>query len=186
MTRADTRPASDDITKAAADRDAGLSATAVTRWRARAMRSDTSVIYPTDPCARSPGKYGDDMAERSRGKRRKQANPRRNQGQWCAEHSFLVKFVNCPGLFLQSFNWINTPFTDVATKQQLPKLLSHEYMDKWRAGNMLLYFNTLVRLFFLVCRTCGPLCIISAVLSITFSWTFTTFSCTICCTSSQG
>lgn len=78
--RADPRPASDDdddITKAC-DRDARLSATAVT---ARAMRSDTSRVYPTDPCARSPVKHGDDMTERIRGKRRKQANPRRNQGQ---------------------------------------------------------------------------------------------------------
>lgn len=67
----------DDITKAC-DRDARLSATAVT---ARAMRSDTSRVYPTDPCARSPVKHGEDMTERIRGKRRKQANPRRNQGQ---------------------------------------------------------------------------------------------------------
>ncbi|KAL1272237.1 hypothetical protein QQF64_028099 [Cirrhinus molitorella] len=81
VTRADTRPASDDDIRAAAERDAGLSATAVTRCRARAMRSDTSVIYQHDPSARSPGKYSHDMAERSRGKRRKQANPRRNQGE---------------------------------------------------------------------------------------------------------
>ncbi|XP_077053756.1 zinc finger E-box-binding homeobox protein zag-1-like [Siphateles boraxobius] len=45
------------------------------------MRSDTSRVYPTDPCARSPVKHGDDMTERIRGKRRKQANPRRNQGE---------------------------------------------------------------------------------------------------------
>ncbi|XP_056092203.1 zinc finger E-box-binding homeobox 1-like [Rhinichthys klamathensis goyatoka] len=45
------------------------------------MRSDTSRVYPTDPCARSPVKHGADMTERIRGKRRKQANPRRNQGE---------------------------------------------------------------------------------------------------------
>ncbi|CAM4629535.1 unnamed protein product [Leuciscus chuanchicus] len=79
------RPASDDdddITNAC-DRDARLSATAVT---ARAMRSDTSRVYPTDPCARSPVKHGDDMTERIRGKRRKQANPRRNQEPACVTH----------------------------------------------------------------------------------------------------
>lgn len=78
------------------------------------------------------------------------------------EHSFLEKFVNCPGLFLQSFNWINTPFTDVATKQ----LTCFPNYYTWETCCF-----TLIRLFFLVCRTCGPLCIISAVLSITFSWT---------------
>ncbi|XP_016402075.1 zinc finger E-box-binding homeobox 1 [Sinocyclocheilus rhinocerous] len=45
------------------------------------MRSDASVIHPHDPSARSPGNHGQGMAERSRGKRRKQANPRRNQGE---------------------------------------------------------------------------------------------------------
>jgi len=100
--RADPRPASDDdddITKAC-DRDARLSATAVT---ARAMRSDTSRVYPTDPCARSPGQHGADMTERIRGKRRKQANPRRNQGQSVVHE----KFEKCPGLFLQSFIPLN-------------------------------------------------------------------------------
>ncbi|KAI7808194.1 putative zinc finger E-box-binding homeobox 2-like, partial [Triplophysa rosa] len=43
-------------------------------------RSDTSLFYPSHPSAPSPSNYCEDMAERSRGKRRKQANPRRNQG----------------------------------------------------------------------------------------------------------
>ncbi|XP_065128513.1 zinc finger E-box-binding homeobox 2-like isoform X1 [Paramisgurnus dabryanus] len=41
------------------------------------MRSDTSLVYPS---ASFPSKFCEEMAERSRGKRRKQANPRRNKG----------------------------------------------------------------------------------------------------------